>query len=152
MAGAAIELNLKEVEGLVRILNGVKLGPEDRAQLLTDIGVEMEGQTRDRFDTQKDPEGNVWKELAQKTRDYYMKNGLDKKSLLVQEGYLRASITSQVSDTWSVLAGATRIYAAVHQFGWPEKNIPARPYLGISSQDAADIAALTQRFIAGRFA
>jgi phage gpG-like protein len=68
------------------------------------------------------------------------------------------------------LVGATRIYAAIHQWGGeivPKKaphlfvpgygrlkkvNIPARPYLGVSHQDAADIALKAQRFIAMRFA
>jgi phage virion morphogenesis protein len=169
MAGAAVELGLKEVEGLARILNGVKLDSDDRAQLLHDIGVEMESQTQERFDTQIDPEGNKWKELAQKTRDYYTQNGLGGGSLLVQNGGLRDSLESQVADSWSVLVGATKIYAAIHQWGGEivPKNaaalfvpgygklkkvtIPARPYLGVSSQDAADIAGIAQRFVAGRF-
>jgi phage virion morphogenesis protein len=170
MAGATIELGLKEVEGLARILNGVKLGPQDRAQLLHNIGVEMESQTRERFDTREDPGGNPWKELARKTRDYYVQNGLGGGSLLVQKGYLRDSITSEVQGgAWSVLAGATMVYAAIHQWGGEivpktaaalfvpgygklkKVNIPARPYLGVSSRDAADIAAKAQRFVAGRF-
>jgi phage virion morphogenesis protein len=169
MAGATAELGLKEVEGLARILNGAKLDSGGRTQLLHDIGVEMESQTQERFDTQKDPGGNKWKDLAQKTRDYYVQNGLGGGSLLVQSGYLRDSITSRVSDSWSVLVGATMVYAAVHQRGGEivpknaaalfvpgygrlkKVNIPARPYLGVSSQDAADIAETAQRFIAGRF-
>jgi phage gpG-like protein len=65
--------------------------------------------------------------------------------------------------------GATKIYAAIHQWGGDivPKNagalfvpgygrlkkvtIPARPYLGISSKNAADIVLITQRFLAGRF-
>jgi phage virion morphogenesis protein len=169
MAGAVVELGLKEIEGLARILNGVTLGPQDRVQLLHDIGVEMESQTQERFDTQKDPEGNPWKELAEKTRDYYMKQGLGTGSLLVQGGGLRDSIESRVSGSWSVLAGATKIYAAIHQFGgeiapktapylWvpgygklKKVNIPARPYLGVSVQDAADIALKARQFAARRF-
>jgi phage virion morphogenesis protein len=170
MAGAAVELGLRDIEGLARILNGATLGPDDRAQLLHDIGAEMVSQTQERFDTQKDPAGNTWKALAQKTRDYYMQNGLGKGSLLVQSGYLRDTVTSQVSDSWSVLVGATMVYAAIHQWGGEivpktapylsvpgygklkQVNIPARPYLGVSSQDAADIAAIAQKFVARRFA
>ena len=169
MAGAAVELGLREIEGLARILNGVKLGPKDRVQLLKDIGVEMEAQTQERFDAQKDTEGNPWKELAQKTRDCYTQNGLGGGSLLVQGGGLRDSVESRVSGSWSVLVGATKIYAAIHQFGGEiapknapylfvpgygklkKVNIPARPYLGVSARDAADIAAVARRFVAGRF-
>jgi phage virion morphogenesis protein len=170
MAGAAVELDLKEIEGLARILNGAKLDSDDRAQLLHDLGVEMVSQTIERFDTQKDPEGNKWKELAQKTRDYYTQNGLGGGSLLVQGGGLRDSVTSEVQGgAWSVLAGATMVYAAIHQWGGEivpktaaalfvpgygklkKVNIPARPYLGVSAQDAADIALKAQQFEARRF-
>jgi phage virion morphogenesis protein len=168
MSGAALELGLKDIEGLERILNGARLGPRDRLQLLRDIGVELEEQTRERFNAQEDPEGNPWKDLAQKTRDYYLQNGLGGGSLLVQGGSLRDSVESQTPDSWSVLVGATMVYAAIHQWGGEivPKNapalfvpgygtlsrvtIPARPYLGVSAQDAADIAAIAGRFVAGR--
>jgi phage virion morphogenesis protein len=172
MAAGTISLGLKEIEGLARMLNGVKLGSQDRVQLLKDIGVEMEAQTQERLTSpeKKDPQGNPWKELAQKTRDYYLQHGQGGGSLLVQGGGLRDSVESQTPDSWSVLVGATKIHAAIHQWGGeivPKNaaalfvpgygklkrvNIPARPYLGISSQDAADIAAISQRFMAGRFA
>ncbi|MDR3173177.1 MAG: phage virion morphogenesis protein [Treponema sp.] len=170
MAGAAIELGLQEVEALARVLNGVKLGSGDRAQLLHDIGVEMVRQTRERFDSQEDSEGNKWKDLAQKTKDYYNRHDLGGGSLLVQSGGLRDSTESQVPDSWSVLSGATKVYAAIHQWGGEIRpkgakalfvpgygrlkkvTIPARPYLGISGQDASDIAAIAQRFAAGRLA
>jgi phage gpG-like protein len=60
------------------------------------------------------------------------------------------------------------VYAAIHQWGGTivpktapalfvpgygtlrRVTIPARPYLGISSQDAADITAIAQRFMARR--
>jgi phage virion morphogenesis protein len=169
MAGAAIELGLKEVEGLARILNGVKLESRDRVQLLTDIGVEMESRTQERFDTKKDPEGKPWAAPAQRTRDYYRERFPHARPPLVIDGGLRDSIESQVPDSWSVLVGATKIYAAIHQWGGEivpknapalyvpgygklkKVNIPARPYLGISGQDAADIAAIAQGFVAGRF-
>ncbi|MDR1286765.1 MAG: phage virion morphogenesis protein [Treponema sp.] len=169
MAGSTVELGLKEVEGLTRILNGVKLESQDRVRLLKDIGVEMESQTQERFDTKKDPEGKPWAALAQKTLDYYRERFPHAQPPLVIDGGLRDSIESQTPDSWSVLVGATKIYAAIHQWGGEivpktaaalyvpgygklkKVNIPARPYLGVSSQDAADIATLAQGFIAGRF-
>jgi hypothetical protein len=57
----------------------------------------MEAQTQERFDTQKSPDGNSWKALAEKTTAYYAKKGLlGARSILVGEGTLRDSITSEV--------------------------------------------------------
>ncbi|MDR1862644.1 MAG: phage virion morphogenesis protein [Treponema sp.] len=168
MAGAAVSVGLSEIEGLARILNGVKLSSQDRVQLLENLGAELESQTQERFDTKKDPEGKPWQALAQKTRDYYREHFPQAQPPLVIDGGLRDSIESQVSG-WSVLTGATKIYAAIHQFGGeivPKKagalfvpgygmlkkvTIPARPYLGISSENAADIVLNVQRFLAGQF-
>jgi phage virion morphogenesis protein len=169
MSGAAISLGLKEIEGLARILNGVKLDSQDRVQLLQDLGAELESQTQERFDTKKDPEGKPWAALAQRTLDYYREHFPHAQPPLVIDGGLRDSIESQIPDSWSVLAGATKIYAAIHQWGGEivpksaaalyvpgygrlkKVNIPARPYLGVSVQDAADIAAIAQGFVARRF-
>jgi phage virion morphogenesis protein len=167
MDGAAVSLDLREVESLAAILNKAKLSTKDRMSLLGNIGAEVEAQTQERFDTQTDPEGNPWKALAQKTKDYYIENGFGGGSLLVKGGGLRDSVESQVGS-WSVLVGATKVYAAIHQFGGDivpksaaalfvpgygrlkKVTIPARPYVGISSDNAAEIAIIVQQFIAGR--
>jgi phage virion morphogenesis protein len=168
MDGAAVSVDLREVEGVAALLNKAKLSSQDRAALLRNIGAEVEAQTQERFDTQTDPEGNDWKALAQKTKDYYIKNGFGGGSLLVQRGGLRDSIESQLSGSWGVLVGATKIYAAIHQCGGDivPKNaaalfvpgygrlkkvtIPARPYVGISNDNAAEIVLEVQKFIAER--
>jgi phage virion morphogenesis protein len=150
MAAGALEFNVKEIDGLAALLNKAQLSSQDREQLLRNLATEAEAQTQDRFDAQIDPEGKKWKDLADKTMQYYAKyfpnflNG----SLLYREGGLRDSIESQLSNSWSIMVGATKIYAAVHQFGY--KNIPARPYAGISQRDAEQLAAITQSFLAGQ--
>ncbi|MDR1585938.1 MAG: phage virion morphogenesis protein [Treponema sp.] len=154
MAGAAVALDLREIEGLAQLLNGARLGDADRRQLLHDIGEEMKSSTQDRLTSpeKKDPRGNAWKAIADKTRKYYDEKFPRAKPPLWREGGLLDSVTSEAADSWSVLVGAVVEYAAVHQFGWPEKNIAARPYLGVSAQDAADIAAIAQRFTARKLA
>ncbi|MDR2663641.1 MAG: phage virion morphogenesis protein [Treponema sp.] len=152
MAGAAVDFDLRELESLARLLNGARLSDADRMRLLHDVGVGMEGSTQNRITSgKKDPEGNPWKDIADKTREYYAQKFPGAKPPLWREGGLLDSVTSEVNSPWSVLVGAVVEYAAVHQFGRPEKNIAARPYLGVSSQDAADIAAIARRFVAGRF-
>ena len=164
MAAAEVSIDTREIRGLAEILSKAKLSAGDRQELLRQIGVEMESQTQERFDTQEDPEGNPWKLLAQKTAEYYTEK-FPGATLLVREGGLRDSVESQVQDSWSVLVGATKEYAAIHQFGGDitpksakalfvpgygllqKVTIPARPYLGVSSQNAAEIASIAQKFI-----
>jgi phage virion morphogenesis protein len=167
--GASISFDLKEIDAVKKILAGASLDSAARSRLLQSIGAEIEEQTKERFETKKDPEGNSWKALAQKTTAYYAsKGGLGARSILVGEGTLRDSITSEVQGgAWAVLAGAAMEYAAVHQWGAEIKpksaaalyvpgygylrkvTIPARPYLGVSSEDAKGIEAAAAAFLAG---
>jgi phage virion morphogenesis protein len=167
--GASVSFDLKEVGAVKKLLAKAALDSAARSRLLQSIGVEMEDQTRERFDTQKSPDGNPWKALAQKTMDYYVSRGLaGSRSILVGEGMLRDSMTSEVQGgAWSALVGATMEYAAVHQFGAEIKpksakalfvpgygmlqkaTIPARPYLGVSPEDAKAIEAAVAAFLAG---
>ena len=169
MASGFVNVDVKQVQGLADILNKVTLSPSDRVKLLKSIGVELETQTQERFDTKKDPEGKPWKALAEKTKDYYIESGIQAKPPLLISGELRDTIESQVQDSWQVMVGATKIYAAIHQFGGDIKakgakslfvpgygllqkvTIPARPYLGISEGNAADIVSITLLFIESRF-
>jgi phage gpG-like protein len=101
--------------------------------------------------------------------DHYTETGQGHRSILVGSGTLRDSVTREVEgDAWSVLVGATMEYAAVHQFGATirprtaralavpgigmlrKATIPARPYLGVSREDAGEIASLATAFLAGR--
>jgi phage virion morphogenesis protein len=152
MAAASISFDLKEVEAVKKLLANSTLDNADRARLLGSIGNEIKEQTVDRFETKKSPDGDTWKDIAEKTRRYYERksSSLSPEPPLVLEGMLRLSLTNEVrGGAWSVLVGATMEYAAVHQFGWPKKNIPARPYLGVSQDDAKAIEAAAAVFLAG---
>jgi phage virion morphogenesis protein len=167
MAAASISFDLKEVDAVKKLLAHAALDSAARSQLLHNIGVEMEAQTQERFDTRESPEGNPWKALAQKTLVYYASKGLAARSILVGEGTLRDSVTSEVQGgAWAALVGATMEYAAVHQFGAEIKpksakalfvpgygmlqkvNIPARPYLGVSIEDTKAIESAAAQFLA----
>jgi phage virion morphogenesis protein len=167
MAAASISFDLKEIDAVKKLLAHAALDSAARGRLLQSIGVETEAQTQERFDTQKSPDGNSWKALAQKTLVYYASKGLAARSILVGEGTLRDSITGEVQGgSWAVLVGATMEYAAVHQFGAEIKpksakalfvpgygtlqkvNIPARPYLGVSAEDTKAIESAVAKFLA----
>jgi phage virion morphogenesis protein len=152
MAAASVSFDLKEIEAVKKLLANAALDGAARSRLLQSIGNEIKERTQDRFDTKTSPDGDTWKAIAEKTRRYYeSKPKLSSaEPPLVLEGMLRLSLTSEVQDgAWSTLVGATMEYAAVHQFGWPEKNIPARPYLGVSQDDAKVIEAAVSVFLEG---
>jgi len=166
--GASVIFDLKEVDAVKKMLANASLNSVDRGRLLQSIGTEMVEQTKERFELQRSPDGDSWKALAQKTKDYYDSQGWSARSTLVGEGMLRDSLTSEVQgEAWSVLVGAAKEYAAVHQFGaqivpksakalfvpgygmLKKANIPARPYLGVSSDDAKAIEAAVAIFLEG---
>ena len=97
-----------------------------------DIGEHLLRTTRDRFDSQTDPEGNAWRELSPA---YAKRKPRNADRILTLAGYLGAQLHYDAGDEGLEL-GSSLIYAAVHQFGWEERGIPARAYLGISGDDA----------------
>ena len=152
MSGAYVSSDIKELEGLAAILKRSALSVSDRSALMKSLGNEIVEQSRSRIlETQEDPEGNKWQDYAASTLKGLKAKGLEKVvSLLNREGYLHKSIDVQQSGQWSVLVGSAREYAGVHQWGYKLKNIPARPYLGLSSDDISDLTELAEIFLKRR--
>ncbi|MGE4296939.1 MAG: phage virion morphogenesis protein [Desulfovibrionaceae bacterium] len=147
MSGAAIDLNASELESVIERLEGlVDLLLADRPTLMESIGAEGETQTRRRLRSEKTaPDGTAWPEWS--TRYAATRHGGH--SLLMGEGHLEDDITFDAHAdgvTW----GANLVYAAVHQAGADfstikgrrHVKIPARPYLGLSSENEADMQAV----------
>lgn len=60
--------------------------------------------------------------------------------ILVLDSYLKDLLRYQVSEGGTALdLGTDRVYGDTHQFGDPDRNIPARPFLGLSDQDKAEV-------------
>lgn len=149
MAGSVVTIQDDELKALCSRLNSMALKPSERKELLGSIGVEMETQTKERFATKETPAGDDWADIAESTKNYYQKKFGTKNpgnGTLWRQGSLMDSITSEV-NSWSVVVGATKVYATVHQYGWKERNIVARPYLGLSNEDKADIIGIINGFL-----
>ena len=137
MAGVTATLITEGLDAAIKRLsrlNGFKM-----AELTDAAGAILESSTRDRFDTKAAPDGAAWvpwSEAYDETREAHH-------SLLVGEGDLCDSIASY-SIGGEVHVGSNLVYAAHHHFGGDEigSGIPARPYLGVSSEDERDIADL----------
>lgn len=150
MSSAAITFDVGKVLGLAKLMNSVCLSQDDREDLLNSLAHQLEDAAAARFATKRDPDGNPWRELTEAYRNSLAKTHPEVRPPLEVSGDLRKSLDSQVTADHA-LVGATKIYAAVHQFGWPERNIPARPYLGVGTGDARELVAITKNFIAERF-
>ena len=77
------------------------------------------------------------------------------KKILTNHGFLADTLSRELaSDGRSVVVGSNRKYAAMQQFGgtraqWPHLwgNIPARPFLGISTADSAAITEILRDYL-----
>jgi phage virion morphogenesis protein len=78
---------------------------------------------------------------------------MEKRKILIQSGRLRNSISAR-RDGSKVAVGTNLVYAAIHQFGGLAGRgrgvrIPARPYLGISKADEAEIERILKEALGG---
>lgn len=129
----------------------------DLRVVMGQIGEFLTESTRHRFSTRLDPEGNAWlpvspayakvKAAGLATSEPGDAKSRDPARLLFLAGQLHDGIAYQAGSL-NVTVGSPEKYAAVHQFGF--KGIPARPYLGVSKDDLAEVCALLEdHLIAG---
>jgi phage gpG-like protein len=125
------------------------------APALNSIGQYMQLQTRSRFDTSTAPGGAPWRPLAtstvrakQRSQTQKRKKGarrLRKRTranpsdILKDTFLLRDTITYQAFGG-EVAIGSPQQYAKFHQLG--TNRTPRREFLGVSSADKAEIAAI----------
>jgi len=155
-----IDIEFDDAE-LQRSLNGLLSMGEDLTLMMNRIGSAVEASTKERIDlTNLAPDGNPWKPSRRALAD----GG----RTLVKSGDLRDSIHHEASGNEVVIGPEDLPYAAIHQFGGVIKpknakklafktplgmafldqvTIPARPYLGISRDDEAEISSILEDFM-----
>jgi len=144
--GAAVEINLREIERLQRKFNDFALSGGDKEMLLASLGGRLEHQTWERFTLQKDPSGDPWHELT----EAYKKRRVSRGGILNREGHLIDSIISQLTGRDSVLVGATMEYADYHQSAKDKKR--RREYLGLSTENIDELEDAIDKFLRGKIA
>lgn len=112
----------------------------DVRPIMADIGEALDISHRQRFRDQVSPAGVPWAPLSPA---YAKRKTNQKAGVLTLSGDLGNKLIPQPSST-GLLFGTDRKYGAPHQFGYPVRNIPARPWLGVSDADAKEIVAITQ--------
>lgn len=143
MTGTAIEIRLDGLQALqqrLELLARMNLMP-----LRHNIGALVESQTRRRLAEEKQaPDGKAWAPWGPNWAGTRHKGH----RLLENEGNLIDSIHFVVAGE-DILVGSNLVYAAIHQFGGDEVGIPipARPYLGLSDDNFAEMVDLVDSFI-----
>lgn len=154
MAGAMLDVRLdtsQAGEALAKLAE--RLG--DITTPLLDIAEYLHQATDERFVKKIAPDGSPWAPLSPVT--LARKKG---PRILRESGLLQDTLRHQVSDN-ELAFGTDRVYGAVHQFGQkrgasgtnkrgapiPWGDIPARPYLGLSSEDESEILAIVGDYL-----
>lgn len=159
MSGARVELEFDNA-AVLSAIRGALAELTDPRPMLLDIGEALVNSTRDRFSAQRGPDGQTWKTLSPR---YLQTKSPNPGKILQRRGDLVRQIFPQVEGA-TLLVGTDRVYGAVHQFGAlkgafgktrrgapiPWGDIPARPFLGISDDDAAEIIAIARDHLQAR--
>lgn len=158
MAGASIKITFDD-SAVREALDRLARAGADLRPAFADIGEHLLISHRERWDRQVDPDGKPWKPLSDATLRRKMLKGvrrgkdakrkslttrgrtkagaiaaLGRAQILVESGDLRDTL-SYDARTNQLAFGTNRKYGATHQFGDPERGIPARPFLGLSGDD-----------------
>jgi phage virion morphogenesis protein len=161
MSGVRLHLDDRELlAGTARLDQAL----EDMTPLMDAIGAQLVANIEDRFDAEAGPEGKAWKPSLRAL--------VEGGRTMTKSARLRDSMSYEPSAK-SVAAGTNVIYAGIHQGGGvitPKSGkalqfrlpggqyvtvaavtIPERPFLGFDAEDRADIAALSERYVAGEW-
>lgn len=154
-----------KIDGEKRFLGGLEKisSRAARRALFDEIGAYGVASTQQRFLDQKGPDGEKWQPSARAKEQ----GG----QTLRDDGHLFGSLTHEAGADHAAW-GSNRIYAAIHQMGGKiraksasalkffignrfvqvkEVTMPARPYLGISSEDETEINAIVRDYVEGAF-
>jgi phage virion morphogenesis protein len=130
MAGVSttIEYDDHEVQQLLRRLVE---RTQDLEPVFADIGGHLTRSHDERFGLQVSPDGEPWEALSP---GYQARKPKNQDKILTLDGNLRGTLHYKALAD-QLLFGTNLIYGATHHFGDPLRNIPERPFLGISDDD-----------------
>lgn len=158
MTGVTIRVEVDEVVVALQRIAAAGDRPDDLLKL---IGEDLVNSTKQRFRDEKAPDGASWAPLNPLYASTKKGTGI-----LRETGQLAGSIVWQIADG-TLEVGTNRPHARVHQFGAKivpkaaaalvfemggktieaaSVTVPARAFLGISSDDLADIRVTTAEY------
>lgn len=143
MAGVSVNFTLTDLGALNALLVKAHERSLDLQPLMKSIGEASLVTVEERFAGQYGPDGTAWKP-SQRALEFGTQT-------LTLEGHLRDGISAKANSD-SAEIGSNLIYARVHQLGYSEGGIDARPYLGIGGNDEETFTELTSDYILGQLA
>jgi phage virion morphogenesis protein len=134
-------VNTSTIQGLIDRL-------KNPAPLLAEIGRILQDSTKERIkSTKTDPNGAQWAPWAMSTLLGRTRRGSASTGLLYESGALFNSIETELSPN-SVIVGSNSPYGKYLQNGTP--HMPARAFVGISTQDRGRIDVVLKKYIQSR--
>lgn len=145
MAGASLDIQVDDRDILAG-LNALDANLEDFQPAFADMGEHLLLSHQQRWDQAQAPDGTPWEPLsadyaARKARKY------PNAGILVGPGPQHLMDLHYNAGAAGLDFGSDKIHAATHQFGADDRNIPARPYLGISADDEAELLAIAEEHL-----
>lgn len=160
-----------DTQRVTDVLARLAAGARDPRPLYKEIGEDLVQSTKDRFATSTAPDGSRWAPNSRATFEAYLarfsgtarKDGrlnakgsgvvMGKKPLVGRSRQLATQIYYNLTSG-GLEIGSPMEYAAMQQFGGSKAefphlwgDIPARPFLGLSSQDEAAIEAAALAYL-----
>lgn len=149
-------------EDITRCLGALGAALDDMTPAMGDIGEYLVVSTKDRFAQGTAPDGTSWAPKSPTTIAVYQRRGdrVDFRPLFGPSGRLSSEILYQAHPT-SVTVGSNLVYAATMQLGAakgafgqtsrggpiPWGDIPARPFLGLSTADRSTILEIVAEWL-----
>jgi len=138
MAGSRFEVDF-DASGAAKALNRAINALDNPKPLYRDIGEYLLRSHDQRWDAAQAADGAPWAPLKPATLKAKARSKPNAGPLVLDE-HLRRLVTN--SSCSGVEIGTPLVYGATHQFGDDDRNIPARPFLGLSDADRDEIEAL----------
>lgn len=111
-------------------------------ELMKSMGQELVEVSREHIERKTSPDGRPFAPWSAATK---------KQAAGTSRDILRDSLELFNSLSWRIIGdallfGSDKEYAGVQQFGWPDRRIPARPFLGIGIQESQRIEDVLEYF------
>jgi phage virion morphogenesis protein len=138
-------------DALSRLADGLKDG-----SLVEGVGAEVVKFSRNRILSRRNtaPDGTRWQDLTMATLLRKKKKGLGHQGTLMESGELWRTLKAINPTQGSVDIGTSSLYGLIHQKGGKtgkdhKVTLPARPYIGLDQQEAAQLMAWVHEWVEG---